>query len=1059
MLLYQNNKNYGANYMKKVLEYIFSMHSAIILMLIFAFSIAIATFIENDYGTQTARALVYNAKWFEFLLFLLTINLVSNILRYRMWQPKKRLIFLFHLSFIVIFIGAAITRYVGYEGVMHIREGSSSSEIISDRTFIMLEAFKDGERFLYEKPIYFSKIGSNEFKQDIIINNDILTLEVLQYIPNAIEEIIEDKNGEKIVSLMVAFGQKTKQIILKSGESFDTPAFIIAFEKSIKSSKPVILIELKDGKLIANLPFELQYLKMSDRSLGKLKEGIRELHTKELYSNSGVNFIIKKAYEYAKVVVISLDKKSINSMINSNKDAIKIKITIGNSSKILTLFGAKGEIGEPVLTTLNGWRIKSSYGSKIYKLPFEIKLVDFQLERYPGSMSPSSYASEVIVIDQKNNIKMPYRIYMNHILDYRGYRFFQSSYDMDEKGTILSVNHDPGTLPTYIGYAMLTIGIFGSMLVYSSRFQTLMRRTKKINNLPKNTLLLLTLFMVTMGIFSASLYANDEIKKYNIPVIKKEHAKKFGELLVQDSGGRIKPIDTLAREVMRKIVRKEYHFGLNADQIFLSMMVRPEVWQRVPFIKISLPKINDIIGINPKMRYAKFEDFFDFSKKESYKLSRLVEEINRKRPAKRTKLDKEILRVDERVNVMYMIFTGAYLRVFPNPKDNNGRWYAPLDAIKEFDKKNGKFVQAILTSYFSNIDNSLKSGDWSKSDKSLDVIREYQEFYGASIIPQKERIKAELFMNELKPFQNLVPLYFGVGFILLVLSIYHIIKPKFSLKSPAKIAMWLLIFGFIVHTMGLGLRWYISGHAPWSNGYESMLYIAWATILAGFVFSKKSPITLAATGILSGLILFVAHLNWLDPEITNLVPVLKSYWLMIHVAIITASYGFLGLGALLAFITLWLYIIRKEDNRVNIEYSIRELTYINEMSLIFGLALLTVGNFLGGVWANESWGRYWGWDPKETWALVTILVYAVVIHLRFIKSMSGIFVFNVVSLLSFSSVIMTYFGVNYYLSGMHSYAKGDPIPIPTFVYYVVIIVFITIAVAYQKRELLPINEK
>jgi len=1046
--------------MKKIFEYILSMHSAIVMMLIFAFSIGIATFIENDFGTQTAKALIYNAKWFEFLLFLLTANLVFNIMRYRMWHKGKRLIFLFHASFIVILIGAAITRYIGYEGVMHIREGSSSNEIVSDRTFIILEASKDGKRFSYEKPVYFSKIGSNELKQDIMIDNDKLTLEVLQYIPNATEEIVEDKNGEKIISFMVAFGERPKQITLKSGESFETPAFVIAFEKSVQSSKPVVSIEMKDGKLLAKLPFALQYLRMSDRSSGMLKEGNQELQTRHLYSSSGVNFVIKKAYEHAKVVITSSDKKSAGAMMmKSSTDAVKIKLTMGNDSKVLTLYGTKGQRGEPVLITLNGWNIKSSYGSKIYKLPFEIKLVDFQLERYPGSMSPSSYASEVIVIDPKNGVRMPYRIYMNHVLDYQGYRFFQSSYDIDEKGTILSVNHDPGTLPTYIGYIMLAIGMFGSMLTYSSRFQILMRRVGDLRNLSKEDLSSLVLFVATATLLSAPLYANDEIKKYHIPVMQKEHAKKFGELLVQDNGGRIEPIDTLAREVMRKVARKESQFGLNADQIFLSMIVHPEVWQRVPLIKISLSGINDIIGIDHKIKYAKFEDFFDFSKKESYKLGRLVEEITRKRPVERTKLDKEILRVDERVNVMYMTFTGTHLRIFPNPKDKNGRWYAPLDAIKKFDEKNGKFVQAILANYFSNIDNSLKSGDWSKSDKALDVIREYQEFYGASIIPEKERIEAELLMNELKPFQNLVPLYFGIGFILLMLSIYHIIKPKFNLKFPVKVAMGLLIFGFFVHTAGLGLRWYISGHAPWSNGYESMLYIAWATILAGFIFSKKSPITLAATGILSGLILFVAHLNWLDPEITNLVPVLKSYWLMIHVAVITASYGFLGLGALLAFITLWLYIIKKEDNRANIEYSIRELTHINEMSLIFGLALLTVGNFLGGVWANESWGRYWGWDPKETWALVTILVYAVVVHLRFIKSMRGIFTFNIVSLLAFSTVVMTYFGVNYYLSGMHSYAKGDPVPIPTFVYYVVVIVFITIALAYRKRELLPIDKK
>lgn len=1043
--------------MKRAIEYILSMHSAIILMLIFAFSIGAATFIENDYGTETAKALVYNAKWFEFLLFLLAVNLIFNIIRYRMWHPGKRLVFLFHASFIVILIGAAVTRYIGYEGMMHIREGSSSNEIISDRTFIQIEAKKNGKHLVYAKPVLFSRIGSNHVEQDIVVDNEKLNLEVLRYIPNAVKDIVENKEGKPIISLMIAYEGRSLRIILKAGESYETPDFIIAFEKSMQSSKPVISIDMQDGKLLAKLPFELEYLKMSDRNSVVLKKGEQELQTRYLYISSGVNFVIEKAYEHAKIVIKSADTTT-SPMMRNTLDAVEMKLSMGDVSKIVTVYGTKGQPGEEVHTTLNGWDIAVSYGSRIIKLPFEIKLVDFQLERYPGSMSPSSYASEVIVIDPKNGVKMPFRIYMNHVLDYQGYRFFQSSYDMDEKGTILSVNHDPGTLPTYIGYIMLTIGIFGSMLTYSSRFQILMRRARDLQKLAKKHLPMVALLLFT-SLISTPIHASDDAKKYNLPVIQKEHAKKFGELLVQDNGGRIEPIDTLAREVLRKITRKESHFGLNADQIFLGMIVRPESWQKAPLIKTSLPGVNKIIGIDPKIKYAKFTDFFNSSKQKNYKLGKLVEDIIRKRPAERTKLDKEILRVDERVNVMYMTFTGALLRIFPNPKDKTGRWYAPLDAINQFDEKDGKFIQGMLTSYFSSIDTSLKSNDWSKADKALEVIKVYQEFNGAAIIPSKGRIEAELFMNDFKPFQRLIPVYLGLGFILLFLSIYHVIKPKFNLQLPVKVAMGLLILGFFIQTLGLGLRWYISGHAPWSNGYESMLYISWATLLAGFIFSKKSPITLAATGILSGLILFVAHLNWLDPEITNLVPVLKSYWLMIHVAVITASYGFLGLGALLAFITLWLYIIKEKKNRVNIEYSIRELTHINEMSLIFGLALLTVGNFLGGVWANESWGRYWGWDPKETWALVTILIYAAVVHLRFVKSMRGIFTFNVASLLAFSSVVMTYFGVNYYLSGMHSYAKGDPVPIPTFVYYVVVIVVITIVLAYRKRELLPIKQK
>jgi cytochrome c-type biogenesis protein CcsB len=278
----------------------------------------------------------------------------------------------------------------------------------------------------------------------------------------------------------------------------------------------------------------------------------------------------------------------------------------------------------------------------------------------------------------------------------------------------------------------------------------------------------------------------------------------------------------------------------------------------------------------------------------------------------------------------------------------------------------------------------------------------------------------------------------------------------FSAKKWKKTAVKFLTGGlfilFILHTMGLAARWYISGHAPWSNGYESMIYIGWATVFAGFLFSRTSKMTLAATSILTALILMVAHLNWLDPEITPLVPVLKSYWLMIHVAIITGSYGFLGLGCLLGFMNLILMIVKTARNRLRINSTIKELTIIIEMTLTVGLFMAAVGTFLGGVWANESWGRYWGWDPKETWALVIVLIYAMILHLRFIPKANGKFLFNILAVLGFSTVIMTYFGVNYYLAGLHSYAKGDPVPIPTFVPVTLVVVLLIGVVAYLRNR-------
>ena len=229
---------------------------------------------------------------------------------------------------------------------------------------------------------------------------------------------------------------------------------------------------------------------------------------------------------------------------------------------------------------------------------------------------------------------------------------------------------------------------------------------------------------------------------------------------------------------------------------------------------------------------------------------------------------------------------------------------------------------------------------------------------------------------------------------------------------------------FLVHTIGLILRWYISGHAPWSNGFESVVYVSWATMLAGFIFGRKYPLVVATASFLTGISLFVAHLSWMSPEITPLVPVLKSYWLTIHVAIITASYGFLGLSALLGVLAMILIVMRNNRNQERVTVYIEQITTINEMSATVGLYALTIGTFLGGIWANESWGRYWGWDPKETWALITVVLYSFIDHMRLIPPLRGVFNYNMASILGFASVLMTYFGVNYYLSGLHSYGKG-----------------------------------
>ncbi|HRP59457.1 MAG TPA: c-type cytochrome biogenesis protein CcsB, partial [Vicingus sp.] len=531
--------------------------------------------------------------------------------------------------------------------------------------------------------------------------------------------------------------------------------------------------------------------------------------------------------------------------------------------------------------------------------------------------------------------------------------------------------------------------------------------------------------------------------------IDEQHAEKFGKLLVQDAGGRIKPIQTMASEMLRKVTRKEQFNNMNANQVMLSMMYNPGYWQKQPMIKVNHPDLEK--KLKAENKYVSFLNFFD--KDFQYIIAKDADEANRKKPAERTKYDKEVIAVDERANICFMVYQGAMLRIFPKANDENNTWFTSLD-YKNFTSHDSIFVKSIVPFYFASISESFEAKKWQVADSILNHIVDFQQKFGKAVIPEQSKIDAEIMYNKINIFERLFQYYLYAGLLMLIFLFMDIFGAKKWKKNTVKGLSYILFGLFILHTVGLAVRWYISGHAPWSNGYESMIYIGWATIFAGFLFSRTSKMTLAATAILTAVILMVAHLNWLDPEITPLVPVLKSYWLMIHVAIITGSYGFLGLGALLGFMNLILMIIKTDKNKNNINDTIKELTYINEMTLTIGVFMATIGTFLGGVWANESWGRYWGWDPKETWALVIVLIYAMILHLRFIPKANGKYLFNLLSVLGFSTVIMTYFGVNYYLSGLHSYAKGDPVPIPTFVpVTVVVILFIGVIACFRNRKL------
>lgn len=676
--------------------------------------------------------------------------------------------------------------------------------------------------------------------------------------------------------------------------------------------------------------------------------------------------------------------------------------------------------------------------NKQIEIPFYVMLKDFELTRYPGSRSPSEFSSDVTIIDAQNNDTFDEHIFMNNPLTYEGYKFFQTSYDTDEMGTILSVNKDPGVEITYLGYALLFLGLILNFFDKKSRFQYLLSQIKKMHAV---SILLFSYVLLTPKISFAQEY-NQFIDSYltDLRENSKGLALEFGSLVVQGPNGRMKPLDTQNGEVLYKLTGKSIWNELSANQVILGMFSRPSIWKRVNIIKVKTPKLRKLLGADENQKLVKFSNFFD--EKRGYKLTSEVERANILVPSKRGTYERDLIKVDERLNILFMSFRGVLLTIFPLPNDERNKWVdlkTMFTSINNNEIKNS--VKRLLdAAYNRNFDKGLSN---------INEIKQFQHEFGSSVIPEQSKLDVEVMYNKTGIFIKLSIAYLLFGLILFVYGLSSILNNKLTNPKIKKLISIVALLLTAIHIIGIAVRWYIGGYAPISNTYETMIFIAFSAVIAGVLIFRKSTIALAAFFMLAGVFVFAAYLGEIDPEITSLVPVLKSYWLSIHVSVITASYGFLGVSAMLGFITLILFLLRNEK-RLHLDLHIENLRNINEVSLIFGLTLLVIGNFLGAIWANESWGRYWGWDPKETWAYVSILIYSIVLHIRLLKKIYSTYLFTVLSILSFFSILMTYYGVNFYLSGLHSYATGEPVPIPNWVYWMVGIILVMIVSSYPK---------
>jgi len=1061
---------------KKIFSFLFSTRLMAVLFLTFAIAMGVGTFIESKYNTDTARILIYNTKWFEAIMVIFMLNFLGNIKKYQLHKKEKWATLLLHLAFIFILLGAFITRYISYEGMMPIREGSAENQIYSDKTFLTI--FVDGEykgqmkRRVFEESLLLSPVTNNDFNVSGKFDETPFEVTYSKYIMGAKEVVKPDANGTLYLKLVEAGAGGREEHYLKEGEVQNIHNVLFALNKPTDGA---ININTKGEKYTIQTPFEGEFMRMADQLKGKVtKDNEQPLMMRSLYSIGDIRIVFPDPAMKGKVAYESNN----DFKAKTHSDALVVKVKAEGQEKEVMLFGSKGQVGEAKTVKIGNIEYSLFFGSKAYVLPFKIKLNDFIATKYPGTeKSYSAFESKVTVLDSTETFNAD--IYMNHVLDHKGFRFFQSSFDPDEKGTVLSVNHDWwGTNITYLGYFLLYIGLMAIMFTKNSRFGDLKKKLADIQK-KKEKLLTILILLISLSGFAQqtphvhshdhehdhahSADPNNHANHVTAPPSKKQldsllniykapesHAAKFGRLIIQDAGGRMKPINTFSSELLRKVSHDDKYNGMNSDQVFLSMTQYAQVWIQIPliYIKPGNDSIRKIIGIDSKDKYAPFVKFFD--ENGNYKLSPYLDGAYK--AANPNSFEKDYIETDKKVNLMESALSGSILKIFPIPNDPGNKWVSYLEresaGLKGMDST---YVKQILPLYFSALNNGSIAKNFDTADNLVESINGFQKKFGSKVRPSEQKIDLEIAYNTYDILPKMFYWYSLAGIFMLIFTLFSIFFDKKFLRITVNFFHILIGLIFVLHTATLIARWYISGHAPWSNAYEAIVYVAWSTMFFGLAFEGKSKLTVASAAFVTAMIFMASNANWIDPEIANLQPVLNSYWLMIHVAVIVGSYGPTALGMILGFVALILIFFTNDKNKAKMELHIKEVTYINEMAVTIGLIMLTIGNFLGGQWANESWGRYWGWDPKETWALISIMLYAFIIHARFVPALRGAWVFNLMTMFGFVSILFTYYGVNFHLVGLHSYASGEAHSL-SWVYYCLITISLIGLITYPKYK-------
>ena len=695
--------------------------------------------------------------------------------------------------------------------------------------------------------------------------------------------------------------------------------------------------------------------------------------------------------------------------------ALHLAFIIILTGALLTHLSAKRgmihlRIGEPNDTYMTA--NEEGNGMKEEKLPFSLCLQNFEAKMHDGTQAVADYSSKFTVVD--GNEKSEGLVSMNNIYSHRSYRFYQSSYDEDGKGSVLAINADPYGIPvTYTGYALLFISLIWMLIDPKGGYRKLLN-----SPLLKKGALAITL-LLGMGMGNASLLhaqsSNNEgstLENLKAAVLPKETAEKFGELNILYND-RICPVQTYALDFCKKIYGARSYKGLTAEQVLSGWIFYGNVWANEPFIKVKSGELKSTLGLPD---YCAVNQFFN-KDMGGYTIGQYVQEYYN---GAQDKFHQQAADIDGKIQLIMDLRRGVSLKVLPytftknvratkvNPfiKAGTTTWFSPVDKLPyAVEKQHALYI----TNVFSLLYGDVKAGNIDRVNIFFEKMKKYQEVSGGKSLPSSTQYKAERINNAIPFATVLFMVNLTLGFIALFYTIYRMTK-KHEIKALNYALPTLLVISFLALTFGLALRWIISGNVPMSNGYESMLTVAWFVMLIAIFMQFKIRLVMVFGFLLSGFFLLVSHINQMDPAIGQMMPVLNSPLLSMHVSIIMMSYALLSL----TFICGIMGICMRSHGK--------ELQALSRIFLYPALTCMGFGIFIGAIWANVSWGNYWSWDSKETWALITFMIYAVVVHTQSLPIFRKPLAYHIYITLAFLSIVMTYFGVNYFLTGMHSYA-------------------------------------